>query len=231
MTKTKIALTVFFLTAATLPAQVSGRLTGTIVDPTGSSIPNAKVGLYLPTGKTPLLATTTNTEGIFDFVAVRPGLYNLEIDSPGFTKRTQTEVKVDPARELQLPPITLAVASAAQSVEISAAIATVDTSTAEVSTTVTQAQIMNLPVLNRQISNLFNTQAGVSQNNRTATVINGMRPSFSNVTLDGILIQDSVRTNDLDLLPNRLTIAQVAEFTIPRLTPVRLWAGDRAPSS
>src|SRR5205814_4031629 len=69
-------------------------------------------------------------------------------------------------------------------------------------------------VLNRQIAGLFNTQAGVTQNNKVATVINGMRPSYSNVTLDGILVQDSVRTNDLDLLPNRLTIAQVAEFTV-----------------
>ena len=36
----------------------------------------------------------------------------------------------------------------------------------------------------------------------------------SNVTLDGILLQDTVRTNDLDNIPNKLTIAQVAEFTI-----------------
>src|SRR6266851_7564556 len=76
------------------------------------------------------------------------------------------------------------------------------------------AQIFNLPVLNRQIVNLFNTQAGVTQNNRTATVINGMRPSYTNVTFDGILVQDSVRTNDVDLLNNRFTIAQVAEFTV-----------------
>src|SRR5438067_11055666 len=107
MRHAKSALAVLFLAAATMSAQVSGRLTGTIVDSSGASIPNAKVGLYLPGGKTALLATATNAEGIFDFVAVRPGLYNLEIESPGFTKRTQTEVKIDPVREIQLPPITL----------------------------------------------------------------------------------------------------------------------------
>src|SRR5881296_856978 len=162
MCKAKIALAVLLMAAATISAQVSGRLTGTVVDQSGASVPNANVGLYLPGGKTALLTTTTNSQGIFDFVAVRPDLYTLEIDGLGFTKRTQAEVKVDPARQLLLPPIALAVASATQAVEIVANVTTVDTATAEVSTTVSQAQITNLPVLNRQISNLFNTQAGVT---------------------------------------------------------------------
>src|SRR5438270_3606134 len=208
MGRTVSAFAVLLLTASAISAQVSGRLTGTVIDAAGANVPGAKVALYLAGGKTPLLTTTTNSDGIFDFIAVRPDLYTLEIDSTGFNKLTRNDVKVDPARQLLLPPITLTIASATQTVEVIGNIAGVDTATAEVSTTVSQAQIMNLPVLNRQISNLFNTQAGVSQNNRTNTVINGMRPSFSNVTLDGILVQDLVRTNDLDLIPNRLTIAQ-----------------------
>src|SRR5437868_4524346 len=191
MGRTVSAFAVLLLTATAMSAQVSGRLTGTVIDAASASVPGAKVALYLSGGKTPLLTTTTNSEGIFDFIAVRSDLYRLEIESTGFNKLTRQDVKVDPARQLLLPPVTLTVASATQSVEVTGEIAGVDTATAEVSTTVTQSQIMNLPVLNRQISNLFNTQAGVAQNNRTATVINGMRPSFSNVTLDGILVQDS----------------------------------------
>jgi len=215
MFKAVFALFLLFAVALTLSAQVTGRLTGTVIDPSGASVPNAKVGLYLPGGKTPLLSTATNEDGIFDFIAVRPDLYMLQIDAAGFNKQTQADVKVDPARQLMLAPITLVVASASQTVEISANSTTVDTSTAEIATTVSQEQITNLPVLSRQITNLFNTQAGVTQNNRTTfTVINGMRPSYSNVLYDGINVQDSVRTNDLDLLNNRFTIAQVAEFTV-----------------
>ena len=214
MRKATVPLAVLALAVTPLSAQVTGRLIGTVIDPSGASIPNAKAGLYLTGGKTALLTTTTNSEGIFDFVGVRPDLYRLEIEISGFAKYTEANVKIDPARQLQLAPITLTLASAAQAVEVAGGATLVDTTTAEVSTTVTQSQIRNLPVLNRQISNLFNTQAGVTQNNRQATVINGMRPSFSNITLDGILVQDTVRTNDLDLIPNRLTIAQVAEFTV-----------------
>jgi hypothetical protein len=55
--------------------------------------------------------------------------------------------------------------------------------------------------------------AGIS--NRTNTVINGGRPTWTQVTLDGINIQDNfIRTNSLDFLPNRPTEDNVAEFSI-----------------
>ena len=185
-----------------------------MVDPSGAATANAKVSLYLPGGKTPVLTTETNAEGSYSFAAVRPDLYRLVIEIPGFTKYELAEVKVDPARQLGLPPIKLALATSSQAVEVNSSIQSIDTATAEISTTVSQGQITNLPVLGRQIVNLFNTQAGVTQNNRAATVINGMRPSYSNVLFDGVNVQDSVRLNDLDLLNNRFTIAQVAEFTV-----------------
>jgi hypothetical protein len=184
------------------------------VDPSGAAIPNAKVDLLLPGGKSAQLSTASNGEGIFDFSAVRPESYVLTVETAGFMKYTLGELKVDPSKHISLPPIRLALQSSTQTVEVAANTTTVDTATAEIATTVSQNQIRNLPVLDRQISNLFNTQAGVAQNNRTATAINGLRPSYSNLTLDGINIQDGVRTNNLDYVPNRITIAQVGEFTV-----------------
>src|SRR5579864_7167998 len=107
MSNFRFALAVLFLAASCMFAQVTGRLTGTVVDPSGASVPNAKVGIYLPGGKTPLLSTTTNSDGIFDFLGVRPDLYLLQIDAAGFTRHTQAEIKIDPERELRLPPIKL----------------------------------------------------------------------------------------------------------------------------
>jgi hypothetical protein len=202
------------LTASSMFAQLTGRITGTVVDPSGASVPNAKVSLFLAGGKSAMLTSSTNADGIFDFVAVRPDLYNLEVESAGFARFTLGGVKVDPARQTTLPQIRLVLGTASQAVEISATAQGVDTATAEAATTVSQAQITNLPVLGRQIANLFVTQAGVTQNLRQNTVINGMRPSYSNLMMDGVNVQDSVRTNDLDLIPNRFTIAQVAEFTV-----------------
>ncbi|HYL34509.1 MAG TPA: carboxypeptidase-like regulatory domain-containing protein [Bryobacteraceae bacterium] len=195
-------------------AQVDGRLSGTVVDPTGASVPGAKASLYLPGVKTAALTTATTSDGNFDFAAVRPDYYTLVIESAGFAKYSQVDVKVDAARQTTLPPIQLSLATSAQTVEVSGSGTGVDTTTAEVATTVSTAQIANLPVLDRQVSNLFVLQAGVSANGRANTVINGMRPTFTNLLVEGVNIQDSVRTNDLDYVQNKLTVAQVAEFTV-----------------
>ena len=75
-------------------------------------------------------------------------------------------------------------------------------------------QIRRLPSLDRSPLALVRTQAGVT-NGRANTIINGQRTSFSNVTLDGVNIQDNfLRDNALDFLPNLLLLDQVAEVTV-----------------
>jgi hypothetical protein len=213
MSRIQIGIIVFFVAALTVFGQVAGRVTGSVVDATGASIPNAKVSLYLPGGATPVLSTQTTSDGLFDFAAVRPDFYRLTVENPGFNTFTQENIKVDPSRVTSLPPIKLEVSTTTQSVEVSAAVQSVDTSTAEVTSTVTQAQVAKLPILDRQVANLIYTQAGVS-NSRTVTSVNGLRPSYTNILLDGVLIQDVVRTNAVDFLPNRLTIGQIADMTL-----------------
>ena len=214
MTRIQSLFILLILTAATSFAQLNGRLTGSVIDPSGASVPGAQVSLFLPGGQTAVLTTTTTSDGLFDFAALRPDNYILVVESAGFAKYTQNGVNVDPVRQTTVPAIRLSVSATALTLEVTAPVQSVDTSTAEVANTVTQEQITNLPVLDRQISNLFVTQAGVAANGRANTVINGLRPAYSNMTLDGINFQDSVRINDLDYLPNKLTISQVSEFTV-----------------
>ena len=104
--------------------------------------------------------------------------------------------------------------STVTSVEVAADVQAVQLSNAEVASTITATQVQNLPVLGRQVSTLFLTQAGVAAGSNT-TSVNGLRTSFSNVTLDGINIQDNfIRTNGLDYAPMRTTIDQIAEITV-----------------
>ena len=201
------------LLAASAAAQVNGRLTGTVVDATVALVPNAKVSVYLTGGQDAVFTLNTTTEGRYDFASVRPAFYRLKVEAIGFITVVLESVKIDPGRETSLQPIKLEVATATQVVEVVAGAETVNVSTVEVSTTVAQSQVEHLPILDRQIAYLFVTQAGVS-NSRTVSSINGLRPSYSNILLDGVNVQDVVRTNAVDLIPNRLTIGQIAEATI-----------------
>ncbi|HWQ54018.1 MAG TPA: TonB-dependent receptor [Bryobacteraceae bacterium] len=198
----------------TVDAQVAGRLSGSVVDPSGMAVPGATVNVYVRGGKEPVLSGKTNEAGLFAFTAVRPGAYDLAVESTGFGKVVMRDISVAPVQETGLAPIKLEIQSATQVVEVAADVQSVQLSNAEVSSTVTATQVQNLPVLGRQISVLLQTQPGVSSGSGT-TVVNGLRASFSNVTLDGINIQDNfLRGNSLDYAPMRTTIDQVAEITI-----------------
>ncbi len=204
-------------TVAGLNAQVAGRLSGSVIDRTGASIPGAAVNIYLPGGSEPVLSGVTNDAGLFSFIAVRPDTYDVSVEAGGFNKATLRAVKVAPLQETGLPAIRLELQSAVTSVEVAADVQAVQLSNAEVSSTASPniaSQVQNLPVLGRQVSALFLTQPGVSAGSNT-TSVNGLRSSFSSVTLDGINIQDNfIRTNDLDYAPMRTTIDQVAEITV-----------------
>lgn len=55
-----------------LPAQVTGRLTGSVLDPSGSTIPSALVSIMMPGSTEPLLNTITTSDGLFTLAGVRP---------------------------------------------------------------------------------------------------------------------------------------------------------------
>jgi hypothetical protein len=194
-------------------AQVSGSITGTVVDATSAPLPNATVSVHLAGSDQSLFSTKTSSVGSFVFTAVRPETYDVHIDAPGFAKYIQRSLKVDPIAATSIAA-KMELAATQQIVEVTSEASQVQTNTAELATTVTREQISNLPVLGRQVSNLFLTQAGVSSG-RGPTVINGLRTSLANVTLDGVNVQDNfIRTNALDFQPYRTTIDQISEMTV-----------------
>ena len=106
-------------------------------------------------------------------------------------------------------------AGTSQSVEVSAEVQGVDATSAEVTETISMEQIKNLPILDRDVLSVLQTQPGVVSNGNTPTVINGLRTSYSNMTLDGINIQDNyIRDNALEFSPNKLRIGQVRQVTM-----------------
>lgn len=195
--------------------QSSGRVAGAVVDATGASVPDAEVALYLSGGQRPLLTTKTAIDGQFNFIGVRPAEYDVVVVARGFVKTTLRKVNVDPARETSIPPIKLETATTVFTVDVASGLDGVTTTTAEVSHTITAEQVQNLPMLDRDVLGLLQTQAGVVSSGNSATVINGLRTSYSNVTWEGINVQDNyIRDNALDYLPNKLSLGEVHEITL-----------------
>ena len=205
----------FVLGVIPLLAQFSGRVTGSVVDTSGASVPDAQVSLYLAGGQKPLLSTKTSSDGQYYFNSVRAANYDLSVEASGFLKLTLRNVTVDAARETSVPQIKLQVASVTETVDVKGDVQGVELSNAEIAQTVTVEQIKNLPIFDRDPLELMQLEPGVIANGNSPTVINGLRTSYSDVTLDGINIQDNyIRDNALDYSPNKPLLGQVQQVTI-----------------
>jgi hypothetical protein len=198
----------------TMAQATLGTLTGVVRDASDAVLPGAAVTLNNPaTGTTQ--DVVTNERGQFLFSQLQVGTYQVKVSLPGFRTQEYNQVVINVGQEYSLA-VRLSIGGIEEAVQVVAGASIVQTTTPEVSATVQQQQVLDIPLANRDVTNLIKLQAGVQGIfNRANTVINGGRPTWTQVTMDGINIQDNfIRTNDLDFLPNRPTSDNVAEFSI-----------------
>ncbi len=214
MRKLLLAALALCVLAASAMAQGSstGRLVGTVSSADGV-IAGASVTITSnQTGTT--RSVTTNDEGTYSVPQLDSGTYTVAISAPGFKTYNATELKIDINREYSLNA-TLEVGNISETVTVTAGADVVNTTNAELSNTVTERQIVELPLANRDALVLIQLQPGVSSNGAQNTSINGQRPSMTNLTRDGINIQDNfIRQNTVDFSPTRPGADDIAEFTV-----------------
>ncbi len=211
------AITALLFLALGLPAAAQGtlgRVVGTVLDTSGGVLPGATVTIT-NTQTNQAQTTVTNEIGAFLFTALPVGTYTVNISLSGFKNADITDVKITVGQEYSLTA-KLEIGAMAETVTVEAGVSLVSTTTPEVSSTVMQKQVLDIPLANRDITNLIKLQPGVPGiATRSNTAINGGRPTWTQVTLDGINIQDNfIRTNSLDFLPNRPTSDNVSEIAI-----------------
>ena len=95
------AFIVFLLLAGSASAQFTGNIQGTVEDPSGAAIPQAKVAL-LNLATQASAATTTDATGGFRFLSLAPGPYKITVEAAGFAKAEAT-VTLDTNQKLNVP--------------------------------------------------------------------------------------------------------------------------------
>lgn len=210
-----LAFTLLLLTASAIAQNALGRITGVVRDQAGAVVSGATVRVTNEGTKQVIQTVTANEEGVFLFPQLSPGSYAVKIEATGFKTIAINEVKVEPGQEYSLVA-TLEVGGTNEVVQVTAGTDLVNTSNPEISSTVIRRQIVDLPLNGRNPLDLIRLQAGVvGLPTRTNTTINGGRPTWTQVTKDGINIQDNfIRVNSLDFVPNRPTSDTISEFTI-----------------
>jgi len=190
----------------------TGRLSGVVSGPDGV-LPGASVTATDDSTKKET-TVVTDGEGSFLFPQLEFGTYTVKVTAQGFKTYVGQEVKIDVGRDYKLEP-KLEVGDVSATVTVTAGADIITSTTSQISNTVSPQQILSLPLVTRNPLELTRLQSGTQSNQFQNTTINGVRTSFTNITRDGINIQDSfIRTNATDFAPGRPSVDDTAEFTV-----------------
>ena len=197
-------------------AQATTSLRGTIADQSGGVIPKAKVTLKSPS--TGLSRTTLSApDGTYEFLQLLPGSYQLAVEKSGFQTYEQNDLELL-VRTPATQNVTLTVGAATQTVAVTAEAPLINTTDAAMGNTFTETQVQQLPIESRNVVDLLSLQPGVVFTSNRPDVdlnmdtrsgaVNGARSDQSNVTLDGVDVNDEVAgyafTSVLRMTPDAL---------------------------
>ncbi len=183
----------FVLLTPVTPAQVStsstGQIHGTVTDSTGSVVPGAKlVAKDTATGLE--TSITSARDGNYTFLQLQPGTYDLTVTVAGFQKGVYTGIVVDASR-ITDQPVQLTVGSVSNTIEVSGVAPVLETSSSQISTTIENKDVQDLPLANRDtlpFATLMagNQNVGINDSTGRTGTYNGLPNASMNISLDGM---------------------------------------------
>jgi len=193
----------------------SGDLVGTITDPAGAAVPQAKVEIVEEsTGVR--TSQTSDTNGQYRFNNLPIGKYDLTISATGFAASTLKAVAIE-LNKTATQNISLTIGQVSQTLEVVEAAESIDTSTAQIQTNFNSKLAADLPVASLAgggVLNLSLLGAGVSNAGGVGIgegpSVGGQRPYNNNFTIEGVDNNQKSVTGALIYVPNDA----VSEFTL-----------------
>lgn len=217
------SLGVLVFWAATGKAQTNGEISGLITDSSGAAVAGATVTVTnKATGAT--RPTTTNSEGLYSFPSLPPGVYELKVERSGFKTALLDNITVVVQQAVRLDA-TMEVGQVGETVTISSNSVLLNAENGTVGTVIENKIVTELPLNGRQYLNLVALspnvnvlapaagQAGARQGGeraQQAISAGGQRIFFDYYTLDGVNNMD-VNFNSYVALPS---IDAIQEFKV-----------------
>lgn len=220
-----VRLAAVLIAAATCWAQFSASIQGTVQDPAGAVVPNAKVQLKNMATNVATTATS-DTEGNYRFVSLAPGSYQITVDASGFNQ-TAVAFTLETSQNLNIP-VSMKLATAAQSVEVTGQVPVLNTAESRNQVTLETAALANLPLAGRNMISLVATAPGVigigtitggspgsgvdnySTELQVDASANGAGSVGNMYMVDGLDVTSAIRPGVLNLTPNPDSVQEVS---------------------
>ena len=191
----------FLLGPAPAYAQLTtGTIAGTVIDETKSSLPGTAVTVkHADTGLT--RTVFTNERGFYEATNLPVGNYEVSAALSGFGTATRKDVQLAVGRTVVID-LTLNVGNLAQEVTVTGAAPLIETTSATVSNLIDSKRVEDLPLVNRDLTQLAFIQPGVVKipSSGNAGVFSGMGDKFTVAGARGtqnLYLLDGVSNADL----------------------------------
>ncbi|HEY2040747.1 MAG TPA: TonB-dependent receptor, partial [Edaphobacter sp.] len=228
-----LALMLLFVCSAISRAQtITGSVNGTVTDPSGAVVPNAKVAAAnTETGV--VTETTTNNDGLYNIRFLQIGHYKVTITASGFATTTYGPFVLETGQNAKIDG-KLSLENQQQKVSVQAEVAPlINSENPTLATTLDERAIENIPLVSRTLTaitmfmpgavstqpNSFVSNAAVSgplsgnniiagANSGSSVSVNGNRQQANQYLLDGMNINQTL-DDTLGYNPNVDAIGQV----------------------
>ncbi len=199
LSQSGLTLAVLLISAIAAFGQ-SSLLSGTVVDPQGNAVSGATItATNVATGAT--RSTASSKEGAYQIPQLAPGTYRVRAEGQGFASVVLEDVQVLVNTPLTLNITFKQVGAVTETVTVQGGESALNTTDATIGNTFDNTKVISLPLLSRNVVGLLSLQPGVTasinnantdpaENPRRGGYVNGARSDQSNVTLDGVDVNE-----------------------------------------
>jgi hypothetical protein len=202
-----LVLGVLLFDARPARAQGSASVSGRVTDPTDAVVTNAAIELVdLDTGVS--RTTTTNQEGMYSLVNLKPGRYLMRVRKDGFETALIAAMVLN-VWESHSRNVALQVGAITTSTTVTADSSHLNTTDGSLSTVIERQTVENLPLNGRSFQSLLNLTPGINPINPMSVTpgqvqkaqgqftVNGQRPDANYFLVDGVSANTGVNSGGL----------------------------------
>jgi len=178
---------VLALAAPLISQTTTGRILGTVNDQTGAAIPVATVTVT-DVQRNTTRTVTTDTTGGYVVPSLIPGIYKVRAEAKGFKAVERPSIQVEVASDLDVD-FSLPTGDVKETVVVTSDVPLVNTTTATLGGTLSNAEINDLPLSGRNYENLLQLRPGIMRypgGGFSTTSANGLRAEDNAYLIDGL---------------------------------------------
>jgi hypothetical protein len=210
---------VFFFSSAAHAQLYTGSVTGVVTDPSGATVPTAKVTLVDQNKGYAFTATTDAATGRYVLRSISPGTYKITVEAANFQGQTREGITLDVNQNISID-FSLKVGTATEVVEVRGSGVQLQTEDATTGQVVNRKFVNDLPLNGRNFVDLTFLAPGVVETNVPGSAggvnfnSNGGRNSTADVLIDGATVTNFEQNSGLQTVPYEPSVDSVEEFKV-----------------